>query len=464
MKTPGLLLLPLILGGCAPGPGELEKIKAAGELTVVTRKSPVTYYLGPEGPAGFEYELVKGFAEELGVELNIVFGASPGDVLAVLERGAAHIGAASLAVTGARKTRVRFGPTYDEITEQVVYRRRSHRPRSVEDLIGRELAVPIQSAYADTLYELKETHPDIRWTEDSEADSVDLMERIWRKKLELTIANSHEVALLRYRFPELAVAFDLKGPKRIAWAFPPGSDDSVYVAAMRYINGLRRSGRLAALMARHYEHLREFDYVETRRLIKHSRSRLPGYLEHFRTAGKRYGLDWRLLSAMGYQESQWDIRAKSATGVEGIMMLTQVTAAQLGVTDRLDPAQSILGGARYFAQLRTRLPATVTEPDRTWFALAAYNVGFGHLRDARMLAEEAGADPNAWLEVKQFLPLLSEEEWYKRTEHGRARGAEPVQYVQNVRRYYDILVRLDRRGRFSRPVIANPPHARMPAR
>ena len=122
-----------------------------------------------------------------------------------------------------------------------------------------------------------------------------------------------------------------------------------------------------------------------------------------------------------------------------MMMLTRRTAKELGVRNRLDPKQSIDGGAAYLAKLRKRLPERIQEPDRTWMALAAYNVGYGHLTDARKLSIKDGGDDKLWMDVKNYLPLLSQKKHYKNTKHGYARGNEPVSYVQNIRRYFDIL-------------------------
>ena len=180
-----------------------------------------------------------------------------------------------------------------------------------------------------------------------------------------------------------------------------------------------------------------------KRFLRHVRDRLPALRDHFKEAGLFYSADWRLLAAIGYQESHWRADAVSPTGVRGIMMLTRATARQVGVTDRLDPRQSIDGGTRYIRQIKAKIPRRIEEPDRTWLALAAYNVGFGHLEDARILTQRAGRDPDRWSDVKQYLPLLADPAWHKLTRHGFARGHEPVRYVENVRRYHDTLISID---------------------
>jgi membrane-bound lytic murein transglycosylase F len=157
-------------------------------------------------------------------------------------------------------------------------------------------------------------------------------------------------------------------------------------------------------------------------------------------------MDWRLLAAIAYQESQWDADAVSFTGVRGIMMLTRQTAKQVGIDDRRDPAQSITGGARYFLELYRRLPDRISESDRIWFALAAYNLGMGHLEDARVLTESLGGDPNVWEDVEARLDLLSQERYYQTLRYGYARGFEARKFVSNVKRYYDTLIWMDTRS------------------
>lgn len=159
----------------------------------------------------------------------------------------------------------------------------------------------------------------------------------------------------------------------------------------------------------------------------------------YKNAADKYGLDWKLLAAMGYQESHWNPKAVSPTGVRGIMMLTLQTAGHLGIKNRLDPESSIMGGAKYLDQIRRRFPEELKEPDRTWFAMAAYNVGYYHVIDAQILARKLGKDPNKWLDLQTVLPLLAQKKWYKKTLYGYARGWEPVKYVTNIRRYYDLL-------------------------
>lgn len=177
--------------------------------------------------------------------------------------------------------------------------------------------------------------------------------------------------------------------------------------------------------------------------FKHLRTRFPRYQVHFENAAKKYELSWKLLASQAYQESHWNRRARSPTGVRGIMMLTRRTAASLGIRNRLDPVKSIYGGARYLAIMQRRIPPSVPIPDRTFFALASYNVGLGHMKDARILALRKKKNPDRWLDMMQVLPLLSQKKYYRTLPHGYARGREPVKYVQRIRAYQ---VLLDQKG------------------
>jgi membrane-bound lytic murein transglycosylase F len=196
---------------------------------------------------------------------------------------------------------------------------------------------------------------------------------------------------------------------------------------------------VARLLDRYYGDREEMDYLFSRNFLGHVQTRLPKYVDWFQEAATLHDVDWRLLAAMGYQESKWDPSAVSYTGVRGLMQLTEDTAALIRAGNRLDPRSSIFGGARYLASLIRKVPPRIPEPDRTWFAVAAYNVGFGHVEDARILAQQAGRNPDRWEDVREFLPLLAQERWYTRTQRGYARGWEPVAYVDNVQAYLNIL-------------------------
>jgi membrane-bound lytic murein transglycosylase F len=222
-----------------------------------------------------------------------------------------------------------------------------------------------------------------------------------------------------------------------------GADVSFSRKVVKFFRDMDKSGELKELRERYFGHVTRLADVDVVGILERRGTLLPGLVEHFRAAQRETGIDWRFLAAVAYQESQWDTHAVSPTGVRGIMMLTEDTADHLGVKDRLDARESILGGARYIAQLRDALPSSVSEPDRPWFALAAYNLGRGHLEDARTLARRLGKDPDKWADLKEVLPLLSRAKHNQALRHGFARGGEARAMAENVRIYYDILSRYE---------------------
>jgi membrane-bound lytic murein transglycosylase F len=432
------LVLALVLSACNRPTTLLEQIKAQNELVILTRNGSTTYYEGPNGPAGFEYDLARRFSDSLGVELKLVVPPNFNNILPLVARGDAHLAAAGLTVTEKRREKVRFGPVYQEITPELVYRKGSTRPKTPGDLHGM-LEVVAGSSHVERLEELQQEYPGLMWQE-NDVESEELLTLVWHQIIEYTIADSNELTITRRFYPELRPAFSISPPEPLAWAFPRTDDDSLYNEAVAFFEKISKDGSLEQLIERYYGHITDFDYVGTRRYQAHILLRLPALQQLFKVAAEKTGMDWRLLAAVGYQESHWKPDAVSPTGVRGIMMLTRDAAKDLDIKNRLDPEQSIQGGAEYLERMRRRIPEQIPEPDRTWLALAAYNVGLGHLEDARILTRKNKGDADKWNDVKQNLPLLSQKKWFQQTRYGYARGREPVRYVENVRSYYDILV------------------------
>jgi membrane-bound lytic murein transglycosylase F len=347
--------------------------------------------------------------------------------------------AAGLSVTDSRREYLNFGYPYESVDVHLIYKLGTGRPRSIEDILDRTIEVMASTSHVDILESIQIEHPTLSWSENADVEAADLLTRVAMGEIDLTIADSPDFNIQRHFYPDLRVALDLYLDDPIAWAFPKGSADSLLAAADEFLIKADREGVLARVHDRYYGHTKKYDYVGTRNFIRHYESRLPRYRATFEQAGADWDVDWRLLAAIGYQESHWRSHAVSPTGVRGIMMLTQATADYLGIDDRVDPEMSILGGAQYFARQTERVADAVGEPDRTFMALAAYNVGFNHIKDARMIVEWQGGDPDNWIDISNALPLLAQRKWYSQVPYGYARGWEPVLYVSNIRAYYNIL-------------------------
>ena len=440
MRVLLIIILASLIGTCSSAPPLLDQILETGELRVVTRDSPTSYSISPDGPTGPEYDLVRAFAEELGVALVMESVDSVSEIIPLILSGKVHMAAAGLTVTDSRREYLNFGHPYESVDVHLIYKLGTGRPRSIEDILDRSIEVVASSSHVDILEELKLDYPELTWTENADVEFADLLTKVAMGDIDLTVADSPDFNIQRHFYPDLRVALDLYVDDQIAWAFPRRNADSLLARADDFLIAAGREGMLDRVHDRYYGHTKKYDYVGTRNFIRHYESRLPRYRALFEQAGEEWGVDWRLLAAIGYQESHWRAGAVSPTGVRGIMMLTEATADYLGIDDREDPADSIAGGAEYYARQTERVADTVGEPDRTWMALAAYNVGFNHVKDARMIVEWQGGNPDSWVDLSAALPLLSQRKWYSQVPYGYARGWEPVLYVNNIRAYYNILV------------------------
>ncbi|MEQ3639015.1 MAG: membrane-bound lytic murein transglycosylase MltF [Alteromonas sp.] len=418
----------------------ISQIKASGVLKVITRNAPTTYFIGrdilPKGP---EFDMAEAFASHLGVELEIIEKPSIQAVIAALRNKEGHIAAAGLTQTKARAKEFMFGPNYQDITQQVVCRRDNVQPEAINELIGLNIMVAEGTAYSERLKELKEQYPTLSWVESSELSTEQILYKVWQREIDCSVADSNIVDLNRRYFPELIAPFNLARSENLAWMLHKSSAGLSAELDNWYLE-YEKSGRLESMLDQYYGFFEVFDYVDTRTFIRRVEKRFPEYTQYFSDAATKYKLPFHLLAAQAYQESHWLADAISPTGVRGIMMLTQKTAKEVGVKNRLNPKQSIFGGARYLAKIRThRFVDEVKEPDRTWLALAAYNVGRAHLHDAQILARKLNLNPHKWADMKQVLPLLSEKRYYKDLRYGYARGTEPVRYVQRIREYQHII-------------------------
>lgn len=428
-----------LLGTYAPVPGLVGQIKALGELRVVTRNGPLAFHRSADGmPEGPEFDLARRFANQLGVRLKITPLNSFAEIYAALASGRAHLAAAALKVPAAPIPGILFAPPYERVREHLIYLRGERRPQSLADIGNGDLQVAADSTHAHTLYSAGQSIPGLVWIENASTDTQVMLDEVADGTIDYTLADSAEFALAHALHPDLRVAFDLPDARSLAWAVSARHPDFLGAVA-DYFSQIRANGELTAIVQRYYNRAENVAFVGPRGFLREMQNRLPLYRKWFEEAATASHEDWRLLAAISYQESKWDPRAASPTGAKGLMQLTRETARESDVQNPDDPRQSIFGGARYFERVLDKIPTHVPEPDRTWFALAAYNIGFGHLEDARVLAQKAGRNPDSWQDVREFLPLLAQERWYAQTQNGYAQGWEPVHYVDNVRGYRDML-------------------------
>jgi membrane-bound lytic murein transglycosylase F len=339
---------------------------------------------------------------------------------------------------------VQFGPAYFDVTHQVIYRTADPKPKTRSDLVGKRVAV-IESSRVDD-YLAGQPPPGTQVIGLPEGTPPDeLLAWVDRGDADYAIVDSLAFSTGRKFHPDLDFAFTIGKPQQYAWPFAAFDAAELVPKAKVFFERIKRDGTLKHLVDKYYAHVSRMSAIDAGTLLERVVTLLPVLRGHFHQAQDASGIDWRLIAAIGYQESHWDPLATSATGVRGLMMLTEDTATRMKVKDRLDARDSILGGALYFEQLRALVPGRIREPDRSWFALAAYNMGYGHLEDVRILAQRMKLNPDDWLAVRQVLPKLSDPDVYPTLKHGFARGYETMQFVDNVRNYYDILSKLEAR-------------------
>ncbi len=448
MRAFALALVVLLLaglGGCGKfQPQEifeksaLEEIRARGELRVVTLNLPTCYYLGAQGTEGLEFDLATAYAAALGVKLAMYPVANEHAMQQELAAGHADIAAASLTNTPEWSRVADAAAPYTLIPQLVVYHRSGVKPRETLQLESAKIAVRAGSPQERILQHLKGTvAPSLQW-EETAPSVADPIEDVESGDAQYALTDEREFSFAHHLYPNVLIGFALPERRPVQWMVRHGAP-GLLASVDGFFRALAASGRLPQMVQESSGDTRPFAYEESREFQGHVADRLPQFRGWFEEAAVHSGIDWRLLAAVGYQESKWDPRAASSEGAVGVMMLTADTAQAMGIKDRTNPEQSIAGGARYLAQVREMIPERIAEPDRTWLTVAAYNVGFGHLEDARIIAQSRGKNPDSWADVREQLPLLAQQRWYDRAKRGYARGWEPVQFVDRIQRYLTLL-------------------------
>lgn len=433
------VLLAVALWPSIPWFGQAENriaaIQARGVLRVSTIQSPLTYaqYQGKE--IGLDYEMAEQFARYLGVKLEVTVRPNIQELFDDIDNDKADVIAAGLVYNTQRSQHYQAGPAYYSVSQQMVYRMGSPRPKTLAGVKENQLVLSPGVTSLNALKKLKEEkYPDLSWRIDERHSSTELLQQVVDGKIAFTIADSVAISTFQRVHPQLAVALDVTDEQPVTWFSALDGDDSLSAALLDFYNKLNSDGTFARLEEKYLGHVGDFDYVDTRTFLKAVDSVLPELQPLFEKYATE--IDWRLLAAISYQESHWDNQATSPTGVRGLMMLTKNTAQSLGVTDRLDPEQSIAGGSQYLKDMMAKVPDSVPEEERIWFALTAYNMGYAHMLDARQLTAKQKGNPDSWADVKTRLPLLSQKQYYSKTTYGYARGHEAYAYVENIRKYH----------------------------
>ncbi|MEO8741520.1 MAG: membrane-bound lytic murein transglycosylase MltF [Casimicrobiaceae bacterium] len=436
-----LVAATVLLTACGPTPA--PPAPPANDLVALMRPGSATWSVGPDAQhAGFDHDLAQLFAKHQRLTLKLVAASDPvAGIRAKGSRAAMAAGGVYRAQSGVPQLSGQdliYSTGYYAVEPVLIYNVDNFKPASWADLAGMTVGVLEGSGLAAVLTRIRADHPDVNWQEMALPSAQALIGQVSDGALEYAVVAASDAEAVRNVHLNFERAFAVAKKQELVWAFP-AAQSVLRDQVDAFFATLRRDGTLQRLVERY------FTYAQVPRLDAgafHERSKalLPEYRPLFQHAQEATGVEWRLLAAMAYQESQWDPQAVSETGVRGLMQLTEDTARHLGAVDRLDPQSSVMAAARYLRKLKEKLPTRIAEPDRTWLALAAYNIGIGHLEDARVLAQKQKLSPDSWQAVKQALPLLALPEYYEDAKYGYARGGMPVAFVDRVRAYYDILL------------------------
>jgi membrane-bound lytic murein transglycosylase F len=450
----GLLLL--LVGHYSSGlppwlRSELRPPRETGEIVILTVRGATTLQKNPGGfkarddedGSGYEHDLAALFARELGVKPMFRVLPNHAKLLEEMDAGRGHIAASQLAMTEALRARFGFGPSYKSVQYQLIHRKADAKPRNLGELGARRIAVIAGTPAHDILNSLQATHPSLTIEALPDQPEDELLKQVENRQVDFALFDALGFSVNRRLHPDLAAAFNVGPELKVAWAFTKAADEDLRQSTRLFFDKVRSNGTLARLQDRYFGHTSRMQAPDSEAFLERIRTVLPKLRPYFHEAEEITGIEWRLLAAIGYQESHWDPNATSPTGVRGLMMLTEDTADRMKVKNRLDPRDSIIGGAKYLAILRDTVPLRIPDPDRSWLALAAYNQGYGHLEDARILTQRKGLNADSWLDVRKTYPLLREPQYYESLKFGFCRGDEAVHFVESVRNYYDIISRLE---------------------
>ena len=416
---------------------QLFKILKQKKITLITDNNSNAYHLYRGQPMGFEYELARAFADFLDVKLEVVV---PGwnSMVPFLETGQGDFIGAAMSITEKRQETLLFSQPYMAVQQQLIYHKSTSRINDLQDLGGKTIHVRRNTSYHQRLQELKNSGIDIDIELLDNTPSEEIIQMVAEKKIKYTVVDSNIAQINRRYYPDIVIGIALQDVEFIGWAVNP-SEIRLLDRINHFFYHINKTGMYKKIFNKYYGNIDNFDYFDIKKFHQRLHTRFPKYRRYIIQESFKYGFDWRIITAVVYQESHFDPFAKSFTGVRGLMQVTENTAREMGISNRLDPVLSLRAGVKYLYTLYKRFDDIEDPNEKLLFAIGSYNVGYGHVKDAQKLAAEISLDPRKWASLEKTLPLLTKRKYYQKTKHGYARGWEPVKHVRQVLMYYDIL-------------------------
>jgi membrane-bound lytic murein transglycosylase F len=432
---------------------DLTEIKASGKLRALIAYSATSYFLYRGQPMGYEYELLKRLAEDLGVELELHVSRDLDEMLTELKKGTIDIVAHGLAITSERKQEVAFAE-HLYITEQVLVQRKPDgwqkmtrdeiRNALITDpieLIGDTVSVRKNSSYFKRIKNLsREIGGDIVIdTLTGNLTTDEIIKMVADGDIKYTLADNNLASINASYFPNLDVEVPLSFSQRIAWAIRPEAK-TLLKATNTWIKKEKKEKDYYVIYNKYFKNKRNFRRRVNSPFYSLNQKQISKYDHIIKENSRQLGWDWRLLASLIYQESRFDPEAESWSGAKGLMQLMPGTAEEMGVTATADAGEVISAGSRYLKKLYDNFEEITDSVQRIKFAMAAYNCGLSHVVDAQNLAQVKGLNNTVWDDhVEKMILALSLPQNYNHevVKYGYVRGLEPLQYVQQIFQRYD---------------------------
>ena len=419
----------------------MEMIREYGALKVVTEYNSISYFLYRGQPLGFQYEMLQELANHMNLPLEVSVSNDLGRNFSDLQEGQVDLIAMNLTITSSRKQEVAFTEPLLQTRQVLVQRKQEDAAliRNQLDLEGKEIYVQAGSVYEARLRALSNEIGGGINIREVNLESERLIQRVALGEIDYAVCDENVGLVNATYFPQLDVGTAISFPQHVAWAVHPRSD-SLKKVIDQWITGYRMTDKYAILYHKYFNNRHSYRNIHSEYYTLGS-GKISPFDTVIRKESERIGWDWRLFASVVYQESRFNPDAVSWAGAFGLMQLMPVTAKSYGITIDSSPQEQIRAGASFIKWLDERLDDVITDPDeRIKFILASYNIGLGHIQDARRLAEHYESDPNIWFgSVDQWLLKKSEPEYYTDAvvRHGFARGIETYNFVKDILDRYE---------------------------
>jgi len=430
---------------------DLDAIRERGKLVAVSDFNSTNYFIYKGEPMGFNYELLKTFADQAGIDLEIVTENHIDHAIEMLNSGEADVIAISLTVNSSRKKEILFTEPIDE-TRQVLIQRKPRNWKSLTyqelnkklirnqlDIAGKTVYVQKGSAHAQRLNSLSGEIGDSINIIEVPFESEQLIKNVARGDIDYTVCDENVAQVNATYYPEIDINTPVSFPQKIAWGVRKNHSEKLLVELNKWINAYRKTESYALLHSKYFRNSRSSAIIKSDYYALNT-GKVSKYDDLIKQFSGTINWDWRLLASLICQESRFEPDVTSWAGAYGLMQVMPVTGKRFGIDITSSPKNNIKAGVMYINWLHSIFdPKVADENERLSFILASYNAGPGHVLDAMKLAEKNGMNPQKWSDVETWLLKKSEPRYFNDivVKSGYFRGTESVAFVSEIRDRYE---------------------------